>query len=344
MSTSLGGAAVQGMDALGAIAGLGASALWVVSSLSFTAAGARLGATAVNALRLGLALTVLFGVNWVWSGSAMPTASERQLWSLAISGVIGLAICDQALFIAFMDLGPRRALLMMTTAPLWALTFGAVMLGERLAPHQLFGIGLAIAGIVLVILERREPASAAARTGRELRGWMLAGLAGLLQAVGSLLSKRGMAPEGGEAAVAPLTAALIRMAFGVLGVLPIVAWAWRSAARRREASDGAEQRLSGAPVESPLTANPRLVHGLLFTALGTLVGPVLGVLCLMVANDRLHLGIAGVLTSLTPVLIVPVAATVMRERIPPLGWVGALIATLGVATLFLNDIRHALGV
>jgi drug/metabolite transporter (DMT)-like permease len=66
---------------------------------------------------------------------------------------------------------------------------------------------------------------------------------------------------------------------------------------------------------------------------GTLLGPVLGVWMSLVAVRALDAGVASTLMSLSPVLVLPIARIVDRERI---GWraaVGAGVAVGGVVLL-----------
>ena len=65
-------------------------------------------------------------------GSLLPDIPTVQMWVyLALSGVIGLTICDQALFSAFLAIGPRKALLYMTTSPIFAALFGFFVLKRK---------------------------------------------------------------------------------------------------------------------------------------------------------------------------------------------------------------------
>ena len=108
---------------VGPAAGLATSGLWTLTSIFFTAAGRRLGSTFVNATRIGLAIIVLALVHRLFvsdDGSWIPALTWGQVLLLAFSGVIGLSLGDQALFTAFVDIGPRLCNLLMTTAPIFA--------------------------------------------------------------------------------------------------------------------------------------------------------------------------------------------------------------------------------
>jgi drug/metabolite transporter (DMT)-like permease len=348
---------------LGLVAGLATAALWATTAMLFTGATRRLGATTTNATRIALAVAILAALQWWRTSGLLPELSTRQWVELALSGVIGLSLCDQALFVAFGLIGPRRVMLLQTTTPLFALAMGVVLLDERVGGTALLGVLVTLLGVSWVVLER-SPAGGAGAGGRRdgggrgdgdgdgggdaeqapkaaarhqverasraaivRRGWMLAALAALLQAVGALLAKRGMGhgwlPP--EEHVDPLTTTYVRMIFGSLGVVPLVLHAaWR---KRRALA-------AGVPLVRPTLAEQR-ARGWLCVGAATVLGPVLGVWMSMEAFDRVAVGVAQTLIGLSPVLILPLVA-MGGERVSARAVMGALVAVAGSAVLFLT--------
>lgn len=328
-------------DLFGAGAAVLTSVLWVLTSLFFTAAGRRIPVTAVNTARIALAIVLLSATHLILQGSLWPAIStHRQLIALALSGLIGLSLCDQALFTAFMDIGPRRALLCMTTSPIFAVFFGGVFLGERIVGTAYAAIAITVAGIIWVVTERNsKPLEAqspeavapdeAGDAARRIvaRGLVLAFLASISQAAGGMLSKIGMGidwlPEAQQ--LSPQSATLVRMVFGLFGMAPIVLI---YVVMARRASDGRN-------------VPPRWTVGLLLTAGGTVVGPFLGVWMSLVAFKFSPLAVAQTLCSLSPVLILPFSRYVLRERVTRRAVLGAVIALVGAAVLAFAEPLHA---
>lgn len=307
----------------GHLAGVAASALWTATSLFFTAASRRLGVTVVNGGRIILAVGLLTLTYRLTSGAWWPALQGAQLAYLAASGIVGLAIGDQALFYSFLDIGPRRASLVMTTAPLFAAIFGWFALGEVLRPAAWIGVGVCVAGIAWVISERGG-AAAGFDPARERRGYGLALIYAVCQAGGMLLSKQGMGHGWLPKAemLSPQPASLVRMSFAALAMLPLLGLhVWR------------ERRLSQAG--RPTVRYGTAAAGAVLALGGTIVGPYLGVWMSLVASDRAPLGIAQTCCSLTPLFILPVAAIVEKERITLRAALGALLAVGGLAVLFL---------
>ena len=314
-------------DALiGGLAGLATSALWVATSLCFTSAGRRIGSTMVNALRLVVAIVLLGLTHRLLSGLWWPEMVDAQLIALALSGFVGLTICDQALFTAFVDIGPRRSLLMMTASPLVAVLLGFVFLDEPLTIVAFVGIAMTLAGIFWVILER-SPSSAAGKTDlahnpHARRGIVLALVAAVCQAVGFLLSKRGIGHglEGDVTMLSPQAATFVRMIFGALGMAPILIFYWLH--RKSPSRERARRKRVGSRGT-----------GYAFTVLGAVVGPYLGVWMSLTAMDKIPLGIAQTLCSLAPVMILPVVALVYKERVSQRAVWGAGLAVGGSVLL-----------
>ncbi len=307
---------------IGPLAGIATSLLWTMTSFFFTAAGRRLGPTLVNSYRIALAIVFLAITHRILAGVWIPQVNSHQVLLLALSGVIGLAIGDQALFTAFVDIGPRRSMLIMTTSPLFAAFFGWVALDEHLHGWAWLGIVLTIAGVAWVISERprRSPAGP---TPHFRRGIVLALVGSACQAGGLLLSKQGMGHgwASEEQFITPQTATLVRMFFAGLGMIPIL---WMHTYLRKK-------RVSAvAQIPQPGSRG----GGYLFATAGAFVGPFLGVWMSLVASDRAPLGIAQTLCSLTPIFILPLAARIHKEHIGYRAVLGSLVAVGGAALLF----------
>lgn len=286
----------------------------------------------VNALRIFLAVLLHGLAHWLYTLQWIPEAEFGQVWRLAASGFLGLSIGDLALFYAFLEIGPRLATLVMTTAPIFAALFGAVSLGEALPVTGWVGMGMTLGGVAWVVSERQGSQSSvdvaasgerAFGLGRRFRGIGLALIAAGCQSGGLLLSKQGMGhgwlPEHEH--LAPQTATLIRMTFAALGMIPIlVLRSFTRNARPREASSPMDRR--------------QLLIGCALAAGGAVTGPFLGVWMSLVASDRVPIGIAQTLCSFTPILILPFAVRVHGERIGPRAILGAALAVMGIAVLF----------
>jgi len=294
---------------IGQLAGLTTAALWVVSSLSFTAAGKRLGATRVNLLRTIAAALVLLLVQWFVLGRVLPTLSNSALIWLSLSGVFGLTIGDQFLFTGYVLLGPRTVSLLMTLAPSLSALIAWIGFGERMAFTSVLGMLITTGGIAWVTIGRN---SGALHRDPNLakKGLLFCLAAALCQAVGMVMAKQGL-----NTSVGAFDAQTIRMYAGAASMIPVAIYV----------------RHAGISVAPQVTKRAMMV-----LALGTISGPLLGVYFSMLAVEKIPVGVAATLIGLVPVFIIPASRLIDKQHISTRSWIGAMIAVMGIAVLALG--------
>lgn len=322
--------------ALGASLGLLASVLWAMSSLLATRAVRYFGSMYYNCLRL-LAGTVLLACVAVSVGSLhMPSARHAVL--IAGSSIIGLTLGDLLLFRGFGILGPRRAtLVFMLNIPMTA-ALGFVLFGERLTWQQGVGTLLALLGMVLATaVGRSTPGSGAvtkddttegavqdiaktlaSKTDRrsldDMQGPFVLGviaclLAALCQSIGLVMLK----PIAAENPYSMPQFAMMRFGVAALFALMLL---WQ------------RDRQTFAQGLDTIRRADRII---LLSALGAVIlGSVLGFICYMGAIVYLPAAMAALLTSLSPLFVLPMLVVYARQ-VPPLhAWTGALLGCAGI--------------
>jgi len=295
---------------LGALAALAAAACFAVGPTLFTLAGRQVGPRVTLRWRLLLATVLLWIAHGLTYGRPWPRLDTAQLVPLLASGGIGLALADSFLFPAFVRLGPRLAMLLLNLQPVLATLLAWLFLGERLRATQWAAMLVVLGGVSLVMLERGDDAAGRAPTW-DRTGAALALTAAALGAVGVLLAKYGMAGR-----LPALTANTVRMTGGMVPI-----WLWTAL------------RGQVRTTWQAVRARPRVVGYLL---LGAAVGPVLGMSLSLFALRTLPVGIATTLTSLSPVLLLPVGWRIFGEHISLKAILGTVVASLGVAWLLVG--------
>lgn len=296
---------------LGEIAALATAACWTVTAMAFESAGKRVGSLPVNLLRLLMAILLLSGFTMVTRGLPLPFDASAHAWFwLSVSGIVGFLLGDLFLFRAFVVIGSRISMLIMAAVPPITAVLGWLLMGETLTATNLVGMGLTMAGISWVVLERGKGESDAARPRqpRPLAGIMLAFGGAFGQAVGLVLSKYGMGDYDAFAATQ------IRIIAGTAGFILLFfirpTWHRVGAALR----DGA--------------AMGRITLGAVF-------GPFLGVSLSLLAVQHTEAGVAATIMSIVPILIIVPAVLVFKERPTFREVAGAVVAVAGVAVMFL---------
>jgi drug/metabolite transporter (DMT)-like permease len=178
-------------EQLGELAALATAVLWTLSALAWASAGRHIGALAVAFLRLVVATALMMLYEWLSRGRALPLDASWETWkTLAISGFVGFFVSDLLLFKAFLLIGPRLSLLVTSlTPPLTVLISLAIREKENFGLHSWAGMGVTLAGVLWVVLQRRE-GDEHPHSRRQLRlGLSLAMTATVVQALGYVLAK-----------------------------------------------------------------------------------------------------------------------------------------------------------
>ena len=306
---------------LGQLAAITTAFLWTMNSVLFAAAGRRIGALAVNAIRIAMAVGFLVLAHLLLFGSFTPDANNQQWLYLGLSGVIGLGLGDFGYFSSLVKIGPRRGVLLMSTAPIFTIITAFFVLNE--APESLFiylGMALTLLGVAIVIIERQPVEGAAAEPPvprRQMAEGVAAGLIGAIgQGVGLVISKYAMEDlaDANSSSLDPLSATLIRMVIACLFIWVVVAVCGRS-----------------KPVFGALRDKAAMNR----TFGGAFLGPFLGVWLSMVAISLTYTGVASTLMSLMPVIVIPIVWILYKQKTNWQGILGAVVAVAGVAILFL---------
>ena len=294
---------------LGEIAALTTAVCWSVTSLFFTIAGKQVGSQLVNRVRLPLAALFLAITHLLWQGEVLPIHAEPSRWGwLGLSAIIGLVVGDGLLLQAFVLIGTRLSMLLMTLAPVIGALLAWVFLGETLSPLEIGAIILTMGSVAWVVSERNNSNPVGGKPRSYISG-VLCGIGGASgQALGLILSKRGMAGD-----FPALSASLMRLL-----VASVVIWLWALI-----------QGQVGPTVEGLRIRRARwAIVG------GALTGPFMGMTLSLVAVQLTHVGIASTLMSLSPVFLLPLSHWIFKERITQRAIVGTVVAMVGVAMIF----------
>ena len=273
---------------IGELAGLAAAACWAGGSLLFERIGASTSAGAMNLGKTTSAFAVLLLASvMVRGGTASLDGTPLELGLLAGSAVVGITIGDTAFFGAVTRLGAPRAVLLLSTAPVFAVVIESLRRASIPPPWELAGTALTLAGVALVLTRSPLPG-----TARSTTGVWLGILAALSQGAGSVMSRGAM---GGR--IDPLSASWGRLlvagiALAVLGV--------------------ASGRLASWVRE--LTRKGTLVRVGAASFLGVVCGLFLSQVALARASSA---GVAATLLATVPIFALPLAHVTRSEAATP---------------------------
>lgn len=285
---------------LGEFACLGAALCWALAIAWFRRPIGDYGPWAVNLGKSCIAALLLGSTTLVLGqGGRLLAAPPWDLLLIALSGVIGLALGDTALFAAVHRLGGHRALLLQTLAPVFAAVLAYGWHGERLSGQRLAGAVVILLGVLLVVAPGRRAGSRPV----EATGVALGVLAAFGQGSGLVLAKAGMAE------VPPLPASALRLAAAASALLLAL-----SLSRRRRDI----RQVLGSARALRRIAGPALL------------GTYLGIFLMMTGLALAPTSVAAVLLATSPVFSLFVDHWLAASPITGRGLAGTALAVLGV--------------
>ena len=294
---------------LGQIAALATAFCWGLTAIFFSYSGRLVGSQVVNRSRLLFAMLFIMATHLILLGTLFPINAEPYRWGwLALSSILGLVLGDTFLFRAYVLVGPRLSMLMMSTVPILSALLAWLFLGELLNRNEIAGIVVTVGAIAWVATERRTDQTVV-ENKRYWSGIFMAFLGAFGQAAGLITAKIGM---DGDFPTISATAIRIFVALVIL---------WAIAGLSRELI--------------PTIRHWRNRKAFRAIIAGTIVGPFLGIWFSLIAVQLAPVGVAATLMALTPVILIPLGYFFYNERVSRRGVLGTALAFAGVALIFL---------
>ncbi|HRX31102.1 MAG TPA: DMT family transporter [Tenuifilaceae bacterium] len=299
----------------GELSALLTAVFWTITAIAFESATKKVGSLPVNLIRLVLAFVLLSLYSFVVRGQVLPFDAGKHQWIwLSLSGLVGFVLGDLFLFRAYVLIGARISMLIMSLAPPIAAAIGWVTMGETLSAKQGVGMLLIFMGIAMVILQRDSDKEVGSKKSRRVRfsypilGLLLAFGGAVGQAGGLVLSKYGM--DGYDV----VSSVQIRVITGISGFLLffLISNRWKDLILAIKNTNAAKR-----------------------IAVGSFFGPFLGVSFSLLSVKYTSTGVASALMSIVPVLIIAPSVIVFHEKVTVKEVVGAVITVGGVITFFI---------
>lgn len=293
----------------GELAALATAVFWTITAMSFEVASKNIGSLAVNMIRLVLAFIFLSVFNLIARGMILPLDASPHAWVwLSVSGLVGFVFGDYFLFRAFATISARVAMLFMTLVPPITALIGWMILGESMSLLEVTGMGMTISGIALALFSRKgEGKNKRVRLSYPVKGILFAVGGAVGQAVGLVLSKYGMGDYHAFAATQ------IRIIAGMIGFAVIIIVLNK-----------------GSVIRKAFKSKP----GMIGTGIGSVFGPFLGVSFSLIAVKYASTGVASTIMAIVPILIIPPAVLLFKQKVSWLEFIGAIISVGGVTLFF----------
>ncbi|GAD90146.1 hypothetical protein VHA01S_033_00470 [Vibrio halioticoli NBRC 102217] len=286
---------------------LAAAFLWAISSLISVKPARHLGPFAYSRWRMGCTAVMLTAMAFITGGWS--TVSSVHVTPMALSGLIGIFIGDTALFACMNRMGPRRAGLLFSCHAVFSAVIGYWLFNEKWQGMELLGAILVFSGVVIAIFFGRK------QTGQHdweaIQGKMnisigIGLLAALCQALGGIIAKPVMQTD-----IDPIAASAIRM------ITAFVAHSLFLAC-------GAKQAKAVNRINLKIFA---------ITALNGFLAMAVGMTLILYALQEGNVGMVALLSSTTPIMILPLLWFITKQRPNRYAWYGAILAVVGTGLI-----------
>lgn len=286
---------------------LASAFLWAIGSILSVLPARHLGSFSYSRWRMGCTSVMLIAMALISGGWS--TVAYEQIPPMALSGLIGIFIGDTALFACFNRMGPRQAGLLFSCHAVFSAILGYFLFSETMTSLELLGAVLVFCGVVTAIFFRGKNTNTHQLEtvyGSIWIGVTLGLIAALCQALGGIIAKPVMQTD-----IDPVSASAIRMitAFIAHTILLIL----------------------GVKVSQP--ASKITLKVFLITAVNGFLAMALGMTLILYALRTGNVGMVALLSSTTPIMLLPIMWIYTKQRPNRYAWLGAAIAVVGSGIL-----------
>jgi drug/metabolite transporter (DMT)-like permease len=277
--------------------------LWASASLLSVIPARHLGTFAFSRWRMACVSFMLITMGVLSGGFYTLTLSD--IGMMAVSGLIGIFVGDTSLYACMNRIGPRRASLLFATHAAFSAIFGIWLFKEHLSVQGWVGAALVVTGVmVAVAFSGNTPKKLEFSHGALWVSILLGVIAALCQSLGTIIAKPVM-----MAGADPIAASSVRMLVALIAHLGL--------------------RLAQVPFSRALSPITLKVFGII--CLNGLLAMVLGMTIFMFALRHGNVTLVAILSSTSPVMLLPILWIFTRQR-PSLGsWLGACLVFCGTA-------------
>lgn len=282
---------------------------WAVSSLIFEKVSKQMNPQVANFLRVTIG-TIMIGFVCLFTERHMflpfdvPT---KDLKIIFLSGFIGMFIGDLFLFKAYINIGARVTMVIMTLSPIVVSIIDFIFLGVTLSYLQIFAIFITCTGVLIVILNPTKKKNKNQHLPLSIKGLIFAFLATLGQSLGVILTKLG------SSSYDSLGTSQIRLFSAIIcfGIFILI-------------------EKKGSEVITTL----KNIKTFSFVSAGTFFS-VFGIAALVEAFKHTNASIASTLSSTSPILMIPISIFFFKEKVKFSEIIGVVISIIGISIFFL---------
>lgn len=289
-----------------------------ISAFPFTTAAREWGSVAINHYRLIVAFIALTILTMIFDKSSIinifSSPSLMQYVYVGSSGIIGLVIGDYFGFHSMAILGARQSSIFVTMAPGAALLFGYLLLGETLDITGTIGVIISIGGMMWFLSgsgSAEDKVINIKEYGSLRKGIIYGILSGLSQGMQIALSKKGLMLSPN---LSPVHATWIRVFAATIAYFGFT-------------------MAQGKLKKDVVNVIRQKKHVIPMATYATIFGLVFSIILVMWSVTLCKVSVTQTILSLGPIVVVPMAWVLYKEKISSKTMLAALISVAGVFVL-----------
>lgn len=242
-----------------------------------------------------------------------PVIPISALTLMALSGIIGFVVADLLFFASFLRLPYRLGMIIYYSNPLITALYAYFFYQQHISIEQISGIVFVFCGAVIAVASNSKEDSKAGRR-EKMFGVVLAFFGMLGQASGVLLSTRALEILG-SLEDKTLLCSEIRLLSAILAFLAVgtVRHSWPGFRR---------------DMKQPMVIPQLAVSGITGCAVGTTL--------LLLSIQRIPVGVATALASISPILVIPISVIFFKDKVRLTEILGILVTVGGIVLLSLG--------
>jgi drug/metabolite transporter (DMT)-like permease len=289
------------IENFGEVFALVCAIMWASAVVLYKHVGESMSANTLNLVKNILGLLLLLPTALVFEGLSLPMLSNSEWLILIASGYFGIAVADTWYLQALRNLGAGRTAIVASLYSPFVVILSIIFLHESLALWQWLGFVMVLAGILVVVYQRRYQSVDRAAL---VKGILLASSSVFLTAAGVVAMKPILANDGFFWMVS------LRMLAGVIGMLIFLGLRGQIVSSYRVVSDGE--------------------HRWKYIILASVMGSYLSMLFWLGAFKYAEASVASVLNETANIFIVIMAWLFLKEELTKRKIVGVSLTFAGV--------------
>ena len=295
----------------GEVCALGAALSNAIACTCFNKAEEKISAFTVNLLKTIVALVSIILLRVMLYGTFDLKGIGLEGWIyLGLSGLIGFVFGDFFYFASFLYLPYRISMLIFNCNVIVTALAAWVLYDQKLQLLGWVGIILVFIGLGVILFKNNYENAEKHKDKMLAKGICYAVLGMLGQAGGVLLSEKGLSFV--DVAGSTMAASQIRIIVGVIGLFFITFIGKNTKTVRRDL---------------------KLKKPVLFVAIGGICGCAIGTTLTLQSLEYIQAGVSAAITSISPILILPVTVLIQKEKIHITEIIGTITCIAGVIIL-----------